>query len=138
MKKYLLDTNVVSELRKAKPHGGVLAWISGIRDEQISLSAVTLGELQAGVELTRRQDARKAQEIEEWIDRVEVTFSVVPMDSACFREWGRLMSGRSDDLLEDAMLAATARIYGLIVVTRNEDDFVPFNVDILNPFRASP
>ena len=56
MKRYLLDTNVVSETRKPKPHGAVVAWLTGLRDEQVYLSAVTMGELQAGIELTRRQD----------------------------------------------------------------------------------
>ncbi len=135
MKKYLLDTNVVSEIRKPKPHGAVLAWVAGLRDDQISLSAVTLGELQAGVEITRHQDSKKAQEIEEWINRLERSFNILPMNSVCFREWGRLMHGKSDELLEDAMIAATARVHGLIVATRYESDFASFDVDVLNPFR---
>ncbi len=70
MKRYLLDTNVVSELRKPRPHGAVLAWIDRLHADQIYLSAVTLGELQTGVELTRRQDPAKAAEIELWVDRL--------------------------------------------------------------------
>jgi len=138
MKQYLLDTNVVSEVRKPKPHGAVLAWIAGLQNEQITLSAVSLGELQAGVEITRRQDPKKAQEIEEWINRIERTFNVLPMTSSCFREWARMMHGRPDELLEDAMIAAKARVHRLIVATRNENDFAHFNVDVLNPFRAQP
>lgn len=71
MKRYLLDTNVVSETRKPKPHGGVVAWLTGLRDEQVFLSAVTMGELQAGIQLTRRQDAAKASEIERWVDELK-------------------------------------------------------------------
>jgi predicted nucleic acid-binding protein len=138
MKRFLLDTNVVSELRKHKPHGAVLAWLHGLREEQLFLSAVTLGELQAGIEVTRRQDPAKAADIERWVDQLEASYQVLPMDSACFREWGRLMDGKSDHLLEDAMIAATARTHDLIVASRNEADFKQLNVRLLNPFKAAP
>ena len=134
MKRFLLDTNVVSELRKPKPHGGVVAWINQQRDEQLFLSAVTLGELQAGIERTRAQDTRKAQEIEIWVDQLADSIQVLPMDAQCFREWARLMSGKADYLIEDAMIAATARVHGLIVATRNERDFLVLRVALLNPF----
>lgn len=136
MKRYLLDTNVVSELRKNKPHGAVVAWLSGLQEDQVCLSAVTLGELQAGIELTRTQDATKAGEIERWVEQLEESLQVLPMDAACFREWGRLMHGKSDHLIEDAMIAATARVHGLIVATRNERDFKPFHVQVVNPFKT--
>ena len=135
MQKFLLDTNVVSELRKPRPHGAVVAWVAALRDEQILLSAVTLGELQAGIERARRQDAIKAADIERWLDQLQGTYQVLPMDAVCFREWGRLMYGKSDHLLEDAMIAATARVYGLTVATRNERDFWGLQVKLLNPFR---
>jgi predicted nucleic acid-binding protein len=83
--RYLLDTNVVSELRKPKPHGGVTAWIGGLRDDQLFLSAVTMGELQGGIERTRKQDAAKAREIEAWVDQLEDSYQVLPMDTRCFR-----------------------------------------------------
>lgn len=135
MSRYLLDTKVVSELRKPKPHGAVVAWISTLRPEQIFLSAVTIGELQAGIELTRKNDAAKALEIEAWLVAVEASFAVLPMDSPCFREWARLMTGKSPSLIEDAMIAATARVHGLHVATRNERDFHQFRVGALNPFQ---
>lgn len=138
MKKYLLDTNVVSETRKQKPHGAVVAWLTDLRDEQVFLSAVTMGELQAGIELTRRQDPEKATEIERWVDQLEASYQILPMDTASFREWGRLMHGKSDDLVEDGMIAATARKHDLIVATRNEDDFKQLNVQVFNPFKVSP
>ena len=137
MKKYLLDTNVVSETRKQKPHGAVVAWLTDLRDEQVFLSAVTMGELQAGIELTRRQDPEKATEIERWVDQLEASYQILPMDTASFREWGRLMHGKSDDLVEDGMIAATARKHDLIVATRNEDDFKQLNVQVFNPFKVS-
>ena len=134
MKRFLLDTNVVSELRKPKPHGAVVAWLQRLRDDQLFLSAVTLSELQAGIERVRPQDARKAQEIESWVDQLAASIQVLPMDALCFREWARLMNGKSDTLLEDAMIAATARIHGLTVATRNERDFEALDVSLLNPF----
>jgi toxin FitB len=132
--RYLLDTNVVSELRKHKPHGAVVAWMETLRPEQIFLSAVTIGELQAGVEMTRRNDASKAREIECWLDSVEVSFATLPMDAACFREWARIMAGKSAESIEDGMIAATARVHGLSVATRNGRDFGQFEVGVLNPF----
>ena len=135
MTRYLLDTNVVSELRKPKPHGAVVAWMKTMRAEQIFLSAVTVGELQAGVELTRRNDAAKAHEIEAWLTMVEASFTALPIDSACFREWARLMAGKSPQLIEDAMIAATARVHGLDVATRNERDFRQCQVGAFNSFR---
>jgi predicted nucleic acid-binding protein len=95
---------------------------------------VTIGELQEGVELTRRPDAAKASEIESWLSTVEMSFAFLPMDAACFREWSRLMAGRPDSLQEDAMIAATARIHGLTWATRDEKYFKHLGVDIVNPF----
>ncbi|MBI3702644.1 MAG: type II toxin-antitoxin system VapC family toxin [Rhizobiales bacterium] len=134
---YLLDTNVVSELRKSKPHGAVIAWIRSVDDRHLHLSAVTLGEIQTGIEVTRDQDAHKAAEIEAWADQVAATLNVLPMDAAAFRLWGKLMHGRPDSLIEDAMIAVTARLHGLIVVTRNVKDFKEFGVKLLNPFISS-
>jgi predicted nucleic acid-binding protein len=136
--RYLLDTNVVSELRKRKPHGAVLAWMETLRPEQIFLSAVTIGELQAGAELTRKNDPAKAAEIESWLRVTEGTFPVIPMDSACFREWARLKAGKSTDLIENAMIAATARVHGLQVATRDEGDFRRLGVVPFNPFQFAP
>lgn len=86
MTKYLLDTNVVSELCKPRPHGAVTAWIEALRDDQLYISAVTIGELQRGIERTRRQEAQKALEIDNWIDQLEMSNHVVAVDTLCFRE----------------------------------------------------
>jgi predicted nucleic acid-binding protein len=135
--KYLLDTNIVSEMRKPRPHGAVIAWIKALGDEQIYLSAVTLGELQVGIEQTMRQDPDKAVELQAWAHELGDSYRILPMDAACFREWGRLISGKSDHLSQDAMIAATARVHNLVVATRNEKDFRSFSVQIFNPFQAT-
>lgn len=131
---YLLDTNVVSELRKPRPHGGVVAWLGSLDDAQLYLSAVTLGEIQAGIELTREQAPEKAQEIEAWLELVAGAYNVLPMDAATFRAWAKLMHRKSDTLYEDAMIAATAKVHGLTVATRNVADFNALGLDVFNPF----
>lgn len=131
---YLLDTNVVSELRKPKPHGGVVAWLQAVDEAKLFVSAVTLGEIQAGIELTREQDPDKAAELEAWLDRLAQAYNVLPMDAATFRQWARLMHRRSDTLYEDAMIAATAITHGLTVVSRNVADFKALGLRPLNPF----
>jgi predicted nucleic acid-binding protein len=134
--KYLLDTNVVSELRKQKPHGAVVTWLHGISNDDIFVSAVTLGELQAGVEITRAQDPTKAAEIELWIESVANNYQVLSMDAACFREWARIMHGMPDQLMLDAMIAAIARVHGLTVATRNVRDIARFTLKVVNPFTS--
>ncbi len=131
---FLLDTNVVSELRKPKPHGAVLAWIKPIDDARLFLSAVTLAEIQAGIEITRDKDRLKAEEIQAWLELISNAYNVIPMAGAEFRCWARLMHHKSDELYEDAMIAATAIVHNLIVVTRNVTDFAPFSIPVLNPF----
>jgi predicted nucleic acid-binding protein len=95
---FLLDTNVVSELRKPRPHGAVLAWLQSSNDADLHLASVTLGEIQAGIEITRDQDPGKAEEIERWLDQLSGSFNLLPMDGAAFRCWAQLMHRRSDTL----------------------------------------
>jgi predicted nucleic acid-binding protein len=134
---YLLDTNVVSELRRARPHGAVVAWLESVTDADLHLSAVTIGEIQSGIEITRERDAVKAQEIEAWLEQVAQTFNILPMNARSFRAWAKLMHRRSDEVLEDAMIAATAAVHNLTIVTRNVRDFEKLHARIFNPFEAA-
>lgn len=131
---FLLDTNVVSELRRARPHGAVLAWMQSVAEKDLHLSAVTLAEIQAGIEITREQDVAKAEALEAWLDQLSDAWNILPMSAPVFRLWARLMHRRSDTLYEDAMIAATARVHGLTVVTRNVRDFADFGVPLFDPF----
>jgi predicted nucleic acid-binding protein len=94
---------------------------------------VTIGEIQAGIELTREQNAARAGEIELWLDQVSNTFNILSMDGRAFRCWAQLMHRQSDTLYEDAMIAAIAKVH---LLTRNVADFSRFEVPLLNPFTA--
>ena len=96
-----------------------------------------LGEIEAGIEITRDQDPEKAAESEAWLDQVAETYNILPMDAPAFRSWALLMHCRSDKLIEDAMIAATAKVHKLIVVTRNVKDFEQFGVTTFNPFETN-
>jgi predicted nucleic acid-binding protein len=135
---YLLDTNVVSELRRARPHGAVLSWLQSIDSRLLRLSAVSLGEIQAGIEFTRELDPGRAAELERWADEVAGTFEVLAMDVPVYRTWARLMHRKSDALADDARIAATALVHNLVVVTRNVRDFRHFAVTTFNPFQPRP
>lgn len=131
---YLLDTNIISELRRQKPHGAVVSWINSIDDSNLYISAVTIGEIQAGIEITRNQDEDKAAQIEKWLDLVAATYNIIPMDASIFRVWAKLMHRVSNTLYEDAMIAATAKENNFVVVTRNISDYKNFGVKLFNPF----
>ena len=131
---YLLDTNVVSELRKPKPHGAVLAWIGATDARHIAISSVTIGEIQRGIETTREQDGKRALAIETWLGQIIDSTSVLPLDGQCMIVWAKLMHRQAPHLIADAMIAATAIVHGLTVVTRNLRDFEAFPVAVFNPF----
>jgi len=131
---FLLDTMIVSELRKQRPHGGLLDWYAAHPQSDYSLSAITLFEMQAGAERTRRQDAAKAAEIERWILQISRTANVIPLGELEAREAARFLHGHPSELMEDAMIAATASTHGLVVATRNIKHFKLFGVRFVDPF----
>lgn len=131
---FLLDTNVVSELRRPRPHGAVLAWLESVEEADLYLASVTIGEIQAGIERTFEQDPAKAAELEHWLDQLCQSFNILSMDGPAFRRWAQLMHRQSATLYEDAMIAAIATVHELTVVTRNVGDFSRFEVPLLNPF----
>ena len=133
---YLLDTNVVSELRKQRPHGAVVAWLEAQRDADLFICALTVGEIQVGVERTRRQDSAKADEIEAWLERLIHTQSVLSIDAETYRLWAKLIAGQSNTVYEDALIAACAARHNLTVATRNVKHFQLFDVPVLNPFET--
>ncbi len=132
----LLDTNVVSELRRIRPHGALVKWWRGVDAASLRLSAVTLARNQTGIEITLEQDPVKAAEIELWADKVAADFNIPPMDAVAYRLSARLAPGRADALHEDAMIGATAMAHNLAVVTRDLRDFKPSGVRTFDPFAA--
>lgn len=134
---FLLDTNVISELRRSRPHGAVLAWLHPVPSSALFVSAVSIGEIQIGIEITRGRDAAKAADIERWLDKMMQTVQVVDLDATSFRIWAKLMQKTSDDHALDAMIAATAITRSLTVVSRNVRDFKGFGVAVVNPFAAA-
>ncbi|MDE2746411.1 MAG: type II toxin-antitoxin system VapC family toxin [Chloroflexota bacterium] len=132
---YLLDTNVISELRRPRPNRAVLAWFEGVHSEDVHFSAMTIAEIQRGIEKCRSEDSDKAQELSEWLEgRLLSGFDVLPFDARAAREWGRMMHNQSAKLAQDAVIAATASVHSLTVVTRNAKDFRRLGVAYLNPF----
>lgn len=131
---FLLDTNIVSELRRNRPHGGVVEWVRSVPAASLHIAAVTAGEIQAGIELTRDGDLAKANEIEAWLDSILASVNVVDASADVFRIWAKLMHRRPDHHIEDALIAATALHSGMTVATRNTKHFKQFGVGILNPF----
>jgi toxin FitB len=135
---YLIDTNIISEVRKgARCEPLVSAWYASIADEDIFLSTLVLGEIRKGVELARPQDAGKAAVLERWLREVELAFDgrVLGIDNMVSDQWGRMSAIRSVPVI-DGLLAATALTNGLTLVTRNDRDIAGLGVTVLNPFKT--
>jgi toxin FitB len=134
---YLLDTNVISELRKGKDAGPyVSSWFGGLADEEIYLSVLTIGEIRRGIENVRRRDPDSATALDSWLGRMSETHRdrILPVDRAIAEEWGRL--NLPDPLpAVDGLLAVTAKVVGLtLVVTRNVADVAGTGVGLFDPF----
>jgi predicted nucleic acid-binding protein len=131
---FLVDTNLLSELRKNQPHGAVLSWYRACPAGALFLPSIALYELQAGAEATRKQDIAKAVAIERWIDRIAGGVQILHLDAASARTTAKLMNGKSLELFADAMIAAIAITNSLTVATRNTRDFQTLGVPTVNPF----
>lgn len=131
---YALDTNVVSELRRKRPHGGVLAWYLAQKPEAVVVPAVVAGEIQQSVERSRLTDPAKAVEIETWLDGILKQFVFVPADEGIFRVQVGLKETQKTLQYEDALIAATAKVYGMVIATRNVKDFAGLGIPVVNPF----
>lgn len=134
---YLLDTNVVSELRRPKPNDLVRQWLQQAPPSELFISAVTVGEIQGGIEITRDQDSEKAAAIEAWLNQVMETSQIIDLDAQTFRIWARLMHRQSNTVIEDALIAASAIANQFTVVTRNVGDFERFGLKVINPFATT-
>lgn len=134
---FLLDTNIVSELRKSTPDKHVRTWIDGVSASSLYLSALVIGELRQGVERLRPRDPFQAGILERWLEQVASGFHdrILPVTPDVAEEWGRL-NARGPLPVIDGLLAATAKIHGLTLVTRNVADVANCGVAVLNPFTA--
>lgn len=135
---YLLDTNVISELRKGeRADANVRAWFSGLADEEIYLSVLTIGEIRRGVENVRRRDLDSAAALDSWLARLGEAHRdrILPVDRAIAEEWGRM--NVPDPLpVVDGLLAATAKVAGLTSATRNVANVEGSGVELVDPFSA--
>ena len=135
---YLLDTNVISETRKARPDPRVSAFLETTGSAGLFLSVLTLGELRKGVEARRRSDPAVADSLAAWVDGIETNFAdrVLPIDAAAARLWGELSARRNLPVI-DTLMAATAIVRGLTLVTRNTRDVSATGVSLLDPWRTA-
>jgi len=136
---YLLDTNVASEMRKGRRiNASVLAWFESVDSDNMFLSVLVVGEIRKGIEQARSKDPVKAHALEEWLNGLEQRYGnrVLPITPAVADQWGRLSAVRPLSIV-DGLLAATAMVHDLTLVTRNVTDVAHTGVNLLNPFTAS-
>lgn len=135
---FLIDTNIISEVRKgARCDARVAGWYAGIEDADLYLSVLVTGEIRKGIESARPRDPRKAEVLEYWLQEVERAFAerILPIDARVADLWGRMSALRPIPVI-DGLLAATARTYGMTLVTRNASNVEGLGADVLNPFEA--
>ncbi|RBP16495.1 hypothetical protein DFR50_105138 [Roseiarcus fermentans] len=132
---YLVDTNVISEARRGTPQ--VMAWLRSVKSDSIYLSTLTLGEIMRGVVMKRRSNPHGVARLEEWLRRLRSDYAdrILPVTDAVALEWGRIAASRSRGEI-DGLIAATAVVHDLIVVTRNVADFDDAGVRVINPWNA--
>ena len=134
--RFLLDTNVIAELRKgSRANGSVRSWFAALAPDDIMLSVLTVGEIRRGIESVRRRDAASARALERWLRRLVAEHSdqILPVDLPTAEEWGRLSVPNPVPVI-DALLAASAKVHGLTLATRNVKDVARTGVEFVNPF----
>ncbi|MFC5824489.1 type II toxin-antitoxin system VapC family toxin [Nonomuraea insulae] len=132
---YILDTNVISEVRKPRGNAQVKEWVSAAPGPTLYLSVMSVGEIRSGVEQRRKTDSQQALVLERWLARLLQSFQdrVIPITEEIAQEWGRMRCLRPLPT-SDALIAATAKVHGWSVVTRNVKDFADTGVTVINPF----
>jgi toxin FitB len=135
---YLVDTVVLSELRKQKRNAGLTSWVERQRTADLFVSVITIGEIERGIARQRAADTDFAAALTDWLDRVLALYGerILPFDLQAARRWGQLSAALGNDSA-DLMISATALEHGLTVVTRNVSDFEPTGVATLNPFNSA-
>lgn len=136
---YLIDTNIISEVRKGEHcNAAVAAWYDLIDDGSLYLSVLVLGEVRKGIERTRPKEPARAKALEKWLAEVRKAFAghILPIDDAVAEEWGRMAGGRSIPTV-DGLLAATAKVHRMTLVTRNLADVADLGAKVINPFEAA-
>lgn len=133
---YLVDTNVISELRKGRrADPAVRSWFDGVADDEIFLSVLTIGEIRQGIERIRRRDPASALALDSWLARLVESHRdrLIPVDRLVAEEWGRLNAPDPSPVV-DGLLASSAKVAGLTVATRNVADFARAEIDCVDPF----
>lgn len=134
---FLLDTNIVSELRKPNPNAGLMDWMEQTPSESLFLSVITLGEIQKGIDLKKAKDPNfKPERHEEWLFQLTRLYKdrILAIDMSVAHTWGKIMSLDSQHAI-DGLIAATAIVHRLSIVTRNTKDLQCWSLEIVNPFR---
>ena len=133
---YLLDTNILAETRKRRPACGVTRWIAATPPERLNVSVLTVGEIEQAISRIRgRGDSEQAAGLERWLREVELGFAdrILPVTLTVAAAWGRQQHAQPLPVI-DGLIAATAKVNSLTVVTRNAKDFERTGVQVLNPF----
>lgn len=136
---FLLDTNVISELRKGpRSHPSVFRWFSSLSDEDIFLSVLVIGEIRRGIERIRRRDSKSARSLDAWLERLVSAYGnrILPIDRDVAEEWGRATAPGPIPVI-DGLIAATARVHGLTLATRNVRDVARTGVVVINPWELA-
>lgn len=133
--KYLLDTNVVSEIQKKKPNPQVIAWFSVVHYSQLHISCITIGEIRKGMLKLSKNDSVASLKLKKWLEELIIDYNerILNIDKEIFEEWGELMSIDGTNAI-DALIAAQAKQNNMILVTRNTKHYNMFNIKIFDPF----